>query len=51
VLEGGDIEAGVASCGQVVGLIDKIVTVKEVIDNIIGGAKEIVTRLSAIASL
>jgi nitronate monooxygenase len=47
----GDIEAGIASCGQVVGLIDKVITVKEVIDSTISGAKEIMARLNAIASV
>ncbi len=40
----GDLEAGLAECGQVVGIIDDIPSVKEVIDGIIGGAEEIITK-------
>jgi nitronate monooxygenase len=38
----GDIEAGLAECGQVVGLIHDILTVKEVVDRLISGAEEII---------
>lgn len=38
----GDLDAGLAECGQVVGIIHDIPTVKEVIDGIIGGAEEII---------
>ena len=38
----GDIEGGLVECGQVVGLIDDIPSVKEVIDGIIQGAEEII---------
>jgi len=38
----GDLEAGLAECGQVVGLIHDIPTVKEVIDGIISGAEKII---------
>jgi len=40
----GDLEAGMAECGQVVGLINDIPTVKEVIDGIIEGAEEIIKK-------
>lgn len=40
----GDIHAGLAECGQVVGLIHDIPTVKEVIDGIIRGAEEIIKK-------
>ena len=40
----GDLEAGLAECGQVVGLIHDIPTVKEVIDGIIQGAEEIIKK-------
>jgi NAD(P)H-dependent flavin oxidoreductase YrpB (nitropropane dioxygenase family) len=40
----GDLEAGLAECGQVVGLIHNIPTVKEVIDGIIQGAEEIIKK-------
>ena len=41
---GGDLEAGVAECGQVVGLLQDVPTVKEVIDGIIDGAREIIEK-------
>lgn len=40
----GDLEAGLAECGQVVGLIHDIPTVKELLDRIIQGAKEIIKK-------
>lgn len=40
----GELDAGLADCGQVVGLIHDIPTVKEVIDGIIEGAKEIIKK-------
>ena len=40
----GDLEAGMAECGQVVGLINDIPTVKEVIGEIIEGAEEIIKK-------
>lgn len=40
----GDLNAGLAECGQVVGLIHDIPTVKEVIDGIIQGAEEIIKK-------
>jgi len=40
----GDLEAGLAECGQVVGLIEDVPTVKEVIDGIIEGAREIIEK-------
>jgi nitronate monooxygenase len=45
VLFGDDVEAGVVACGPVAGLIEDIVSVKEIIDRIIGQAKDIVERL------
>ena len=48
----GDLEAGMADCGQVVGIIHDIPTVKEVIDGIIEGAREIIEkRLSALIAV
>jgi len=44
-LENGDINAGIIYCGQIVGLIHEIPTVKEIIDGIIGEARIIVQRL------
>ena len=40
----GELEAGLVECGQVVGLIHDIPTVKEVIDGIITGAREIIEK-------
>jgi nitronate monooxygenase len=41
----GDLEKGVIACGQVVGLIEDIPTVKELIDRIIAEATEICKKL------
>jgi nitronate monooxygenase len=41
----GDIDAGVIACGQVVGLIDQLKSVKEVIAEIIEGSYDIFQRL------
>ena len=46
----GDIDAGVLSMGMVVGRIDRILTVKEVIDEIINGAKKILERLNQLSA-
>lgn len=40
----GELDAGLAQCGQVVGLIHDIPTVKELIDGIIQGAAEIIKK-------
>ncbi|MEX2707229.1 MAG: NAD(P)H-dependent flavin oxidoreductase [Candidatus Freyrarchaeum guaymaensis] len=45
----GEIDAGVLSMGMVVGRIDRILTVKEVIDEIINGAKKILERLNQLS--
>lgn len=42
----GELDVGIAYCGQVVGLINDIPTVKEVIEGIINGAQVIGERLS-----
>ncbi len=45
----GELDAGLAECGQVVGIIHDVPTVKEVIDGIIQGAEEIIrNRLNAL---
>ncbi len=44
----GDVDAGVISCGQVVGLIDSLKSIKEVIQEIVDGAQEIYQRLGKI---
>jgi len=43
----GDIDLGVVACGQGVGLIKDIPTVKELLDRIMGEAEEIISRLSS----
>jgi nitronate monooxygenase len=43
----GAIDAGVIPCGQVIGVIDQIKGVQEVIDEIVNGAREIYERLGA----
>lgn len=48
VLKEGNLDAGVGMAGQAVGLIDKVVSVKEVIDEIVEGAREIVPHLEKI---
>lgn len=45
----GELDAGLAECGQVVGIIHNVPTVKELIDGIIQGAEEIIkNRLDAL---
>jgi len=46
----GDIDLGVVACGQGVGLIKDIPTVKELLDRIMGEAEEIVSRLSRMSN-
>jgi len=48
VLMEGDLEVGIAPCGQVIGLVNEIVSTKEVIDGIVAGAKEILQRLTGV---
>ena len=43
-----DIDAGVIACGQVVGVIDSLKSVKEVIDEIVDNAHDIYRRLGNI---
>jgi len=40
----GELDAGTVECGQVVGIVHDCPTVKEVVDGIIQGAEEIITR-------
>ncbi|PWL16476.1 nitronate monooxygenase [Falsochrobactrum shanghaiense] len=42
IMKNGEVESGVWSCGQVVGLIDDIPTVKELIDRIVVQARSII---------
>lgn len=44
----GELDAGIASCGQVVGLVNDIPTVKEFIDSMVSEAKVIGKRLASI---
>jgi NAD(P)H-dependent flavin oxidoreductase YrpB (nitropropane dioxygenase family) len=46
LLETGDVNNGLLSAGQVIGLVHDIPTVKELIDRIIKEAKEVVARIS-----
>lgn len=45
MLETGDLDAGVVSCGQAVGFIHDLPTVKEVVDRIMAQAEETMARL------
>ncbi len=47
MLKQGKLDIGVASCGQIVGSIDKVVSVKEVIDGIILGVDQVLKRLNS----
>lgn len=51
VLIHGELDSGMAYCGQVVGLINEIVGVKELISNMVDGAKQILQRLHAKGAL
>lgn len=44
----GDIEGGTFAMGQCVGLINEIKTVKEIIEEMVGGAEAILARLQKI---
>jgi nitronate monooxygenase len=45
VYEEGDLDAGIVHCGEVVGLIHEVVSVKEVVDEIVSGALATSKRL------
>ncbi len=45
----GDITIGTIACGQVVGRIHEIGTIKEIIDGIIADAEQAITRLNALS--
>lgn len=47
MLMGGDLDAAPVACGQVVGLVKDIVTVKEVINRIVDEASDIFKKLAA----
>ena len=46
LLKTGELEQGLVACGQVVGLIQHIPTVKQIIEDIIHEAEEVMSRLS-----
>lgn len=48
--DSGDAEASPISCGQVVGLIDRIKTVREVIDEMVAEADALLLRLNGLAA-
>ena len=43
-MQSGDMDAGAWSCGMVAGLIDKVPTVKELIDTIMAEADSIINQ-------
>jgi NAD(P)H-dependent flavin oxidoreductase YrpB (nitropropane dioxygenase family) len=47
LLETGDVDNGLLSAGQVIGLVHDIPTVKELVDRVIKEAEEVVARISA----
>ena len=46
--EGGDVNAGVISCGQGIGLVKKVMPMKEIVEGIIHQADELRKKLSSI---
>ena len=44
--ENGDINSAILPCGQIIGLINEVPTVKEVIDDMVNGAEDILNRLT-----
>jgi len=46
---GGDINAGMVSCGQGVGLIKDVPTVKELLDRIMSEAEDVISKLKGIS--
>ncbi len=48
VFSDGELDAGIFGCGQVVGLINEVVSVKEVIDGIVNGAITIRKKLDGV---
>jgi nitronate monooxygenase len=47
--ETGNVDKGVLPCGQITGLIKDVPSVKELIDGMISGARDIMERLNGIA--
>ncbi len=48
LMETGNKEAGIIHCGQVVGVIDQVKSIKEIIDDMVNGAQEIGGRLKGL---
>jgi len=48
LMETGNIEAGIIHCGQVVGVIDQVKSIKEIIDDMVNGAQEVGGRLKGL---
>jgi NAD(P)H-dependent flavin oxidoreductase YrpB (nitropropane dioxygenase family) len=48
VYDGGDVEQGRGGCGQVVGLINSVVSVRELIESMVKGAMAMRERLDGI---
>jgi nitronate monooxygenase len=48
LMETGNKEAGIIHCGQVVGVIDKLKSVKEIIDDMVSGAQGVGDRLKGL---
>ena len=48
LMETGNKEAGIIHCGQVVGVIDQVKSIKEIIDGMVSGAQEIGGRLKGL---
>ena len=44
-IERGDLDNGIIACGQIAGIMDDIPTVKEAVDCIINGAKEVYEKI------
>jgi nitronate monooxygenase len=47
LLEAGDVDNGLLSVGQVIGLVHEIPAVKELIDRVINEAEEVITNMAA----
>jgi nitronate monooxygenase len=45
-IERGDLDNGIIACGQIAGIMDDIPTVKEAVDCIINGAKEVYEKIN-----
>jgi len=48
LMETGNLEAGIIHCGQVVGVIDQVKSIKQIIDDMVNGAQEVASRLKGL---